>query len=215
MNPPLISIAFLVAYLIGSIPTAVWVGQAYFGIDIREHGSKNAGATNTFRVLGRKAGIFVLIIDILKGWTASCLASILLDMNLIEVQYLVFFKIALGFMAVIGHLFPVFTWFKGGKGVATFFGVILCVTSKTALACSLLFLVILILSNYVSLSSILSSICFFSLQFFSYFNPEGTLLIIFGLVVFLIILLTHRKNISRLLHGQENKIYFFPNKIKG
>src|ERR1035437_6996229 len=117
----------IVAYLFGSIPTAVWIGQAFYGIDVREYGSGNAGATNTFRVLGKKAGIMVMLIDIVKGWTATNLAALIglsvtgPHTSIIFVNY----QLALGIAAVAGHLFPVFAGFRGGKGIATLFGMVL------------------------------------------------------------------------------------------
>lgn len=115
----IILVFLLGAYLIGAIPTAVWVGKAYYGIDVREHGSGNAGATNTFRVLGKKPGSFVMLVDILKGWTAASLANFLVILEVISPEKLILFKIIMGVLAVIGHIFPVYVGFKGGKGVAT------------------------------------------------------------------------------------------------
>jgi len=131
--------ALLIAYLFGSIPTAVWLGQAFYGVDVREYGSGNAGATNTFRVLGKKAGIAVMIIDIAKGYTATNLAY-LIGMSVTGPQNSVVFvnyQLALGVTAVMGHLFPVFAGFRGGKGVATLFGMILAVNFEASMLCVL------------------------------------------------------------------------------
>jgi acyl-phosphate glycerol 3-phosphate acyltransferase len=117
MDVLLIIAGFVMAYLLGSLPTSVWLGQAYFGIDVRDFGSGNAGATNTFRVLGRKAGIIVMLVDILKGWTATSLALLLYLMNVIPFDDLLMYKLLFGILSVIGHIFPVYVGFKGGKGV--------------------------------------------------------------------------------------------------
>lgn len=130
MDTLLIISLIIGAYLLGSIPTAVWWGRKYYGIDVREFGSGNAGATNTFRVLGKKAGIPVLIIDILKGTSAVMLAW--LSPYTFESDPYVNVQLALGVAAVVGHVFPVFAGFRGGKGVATILGVIICITPLRA-----------------------------------------------------------------------------------
>jgi acyl phosphate:glycerol-3-phosphate acyltransferase len=124
-----ITICGISAYLLGSIPTAVWYGTGFHGIDIREHGSKNAGATNTFRVLGKKAGIIVLIIDVLKGWVATSLALGLYYLHVISNNAMEDWKLAFGVLAVVGHLFPIFSNFRGGKGVATLCGMLLSINA--------------------------------------------------------------------------------------
>ena len=121
----LIALAGVTAYLLGSIPTAVWYGQAHFGIDIREHGSGNAGATNTFRVLGKRAGTAVMLIDILKGWLATSMALILFYLEVIPQEQRITFKLIFGILALIGHILPIFAGFRGGKGVATLLGMAL------------------------------------------------------------------------------------------
>ena len=121
-----------VAYLLGSIPTAIWVGKRFYGLDVREHGSKNAGATNTFRVLGKKPGILVLIVDVLKGLAAVLLPQLLLDSSL-EHNDLVNIKIVSAITVILGHVFPLFAGFKGGKGVATSLGVIFALHPPAAL----------------------------------------------------------------------------------
>ncbi|MBL4678062.1 MAG: glycerol-3-phosphate 1-O-acyltransferase PlsY, partial [Mucilaginibacter sp.] len=150
--------ALILAYLFGSIPTAVWIGQAFYNIDVREYGSGNAGATNTFRVLGKKAGIPVMLLDILKGWTATNLAYIV-GVSTTGAFHSVGFtnlQLALGIAAVMGHLFPVFAGFRGGKGIATLFGMILAINLPAALLCVSVFIVTLLITRYVSLSSILA-----------------------------------------------------------
>lgn len=118
------------AYLIGSIPTAVWVGKIFFGTDVRKAGSGNAGATNTFRVLGKKAGTFVLIFDVFKGFAGTFLCLPALQQGLITEDHLLFWKLIFGFSTVVGHVFPVFAGFKGGKGVASLLGMVLCISCK-------------------------------------------------------------------------------------
>lgn len=205
--------ALIVAYLFGSIPTAVWLGQAFYGVDVREYGSGNAGATNTFRVLGKKAGIAVMLIDIFKGYTATKLAyfiglSVTGPHN--STQF-VNYELALGVIAVMGHLFPIFAGFRGGKGVATLFGMILAVNPSAAGLCVFVFIVILLTTKYVSLSSICAGFTFpiatvFVLQ--SSIKSE----VLYGICVCLLILVTHQKNIERLLKGKESKVYLFRKK---
>src|SRR5471030_1370602 len=133
--------ALILAYLCGSIPTAVWIGQAFFGVDVREYGSGNAGATNTFRVLGKKAGIPVMLLDILKGWTATNLAYFIGASTTGAPHSIAYtnYALALGIAAVMGHLFPIFAGFRGGKGIATLFGMILAIHLPAVLLCVILF----------------------------------------------------------------------------
>src|SRR6202000_2366288 len=148
--------ALIAAYLFGSIPTAVWIGLAFFNIDVREYGSGNAGATNTFRVLGKKAGVPVMFLDILKGWTATNLAYFIGVSTTGAYHSIAYtnYELALGIAAVMGHLFPVFAGFRGGKGIATLFGMVLAVNLHAALLCVGVFIIILLITRYVSLSSI-------------------------------------------------------------
>ncbi len=205
--------ALLLAYLFGSIPTAVWIGQAFYGIDVREYGSGNAGATNTFRVLGKKAGIPVMFLDILKGWTATNLVAFIgLSVTGPEhsVQF-VNYQLALGVVAVMGHLFPVFAGFRGGKGIATLFGMILAVHLPSALICVLVFVVVLLLTKYVSLSSISAGFAFtFSVVFVYQVSVKA--IVIYGMCICILILVTHQKNIERLLRGKESKVNLFSKK---
>ncbi|HSI90492.1 MAG TPA: glycerol-3-phosphate 1-O-acyltransferase PlsY [Adhaeribacter sp.] len=204
----LIGFFALVAYLIGAIPTALWVGQAYFGIDIREHGSGNSGATNTFRVLGKRPGSFVMAIDVFKGWTATSLVGFLVIFQAIPVENVVAIKLLYGFLAVVGHIYPVYAQFKGGKGVATLLGMVLAIHTEAALVCLGIFVVVLLLTNYVSLSSMLAAIAFPLLMLLPWFRPEhaATLLLIFGIVVAVLVVFTHRKNIGRLRRGEESRV---------
>jgi len=209
----LIIAAFLVAaYLIGAIPTAVWVGQSFYGIDVRQHGSGNAGATNTFRVLGKKPGAFVMLVDILKGWAATSLASFLVMLEVISPENLVLFKIVMGILAVIGHIFPVYVGFKGGKGVATLMGMVLAIQPMAALICLGIFIVVLLISKYVSLGSMMAAVAFPLLLLLPRFHPDEPLLIVFGFILSLLVILTHKKNINRLIQGQESKIYILKKK---
>lgn len=202
-----ITLSAIAAYLIGSFPTAVWYGKAYFGIDVREHGSGNAGATNTFRVLGKQAGIIVMAVDIFKGWTATHAANLLIFADLIYPEDLILFKLIFGIAAVIGHIFPIYVGFKGGKGIATLLGMILSVQSQAALLCLLVFVLVLLLSKYVSLGSMIAALVFPLLLISPRFQPEehGLVVIIFGFVIFFMVVITHQKNIVRLINGEENK----------
>src|SRR6516164_4148565 len=203
MNEVLLIIA---AYLIGSIPTAVWVSRYYFGIDIRDYGSGNAGATNTYRVLGAKWGTIVMIVDMIKGVVATSL-YILLPYYVTKTNDWdrTNFMIGLGLAAVAGHIFPIWAGFRGGKGVATLFGMILAIQPIVAVCCVGVFLLVLYLTRFVSLSSILASVAFAVLILFI-FNEKEPLYWAFAIAVALLVILTHQKNITRLLRGNEIKV---------
>ncbi len=208
--------AIIGAYILGSIPAAVWIGQGFYGIDVREYGSGNAGATNTFRVLGKKAGIAVMTIDILKGFTATNLAYFIglsITGPIKSVQF-VNYQLALGIIAVMGHLFPVFAGFRGGKGVATLFGMALAVKFYPAMLCVGVFLIVLLLTNYVSLSSICAG---FTLPLSIVFIFRSTVKseVLYGICVCILILVTHQKNLERLLRNKESKVYLFKKKAQG
>ena len=197
------------AYLIGSIPSAVWIGKAAKGIDVREHGSKNAGATNTMRVLGVKTGIPVLLIDLFKGFAAVKLALLSPTFDAGSNAF-VNFQLALGAAAVVGHVFPVFAGFRGGKGVATIVGILLALHWQATLLAIGVFLVILFIFKYVSLGSLMMGLSF-PVSVFFIFKTDSISLKIFSVAVCILLFITHRKNISRLLHGQEGKATFlFP-----
>ena len=204
MNEVLIIIA---AYLIGSIPSSVIVSRSQFNIDIRDYGSGNAGATNTFRVLGSKWGSVVMIMDILKGFIAVKLA-LLLPFYVQNEFERTNFQIGLGLAAVLGHIFPIWAEFRGGKGVATLFGLIIAVSPWTALSCVGVFLLVLYLTRFVSLSSILASIAF-PIFILIVFNVDNNAYRVFDIAVAFLVLLTHQKNIGRLLSGNENKVPIF------
>lgn len=199
----------VLAYLFGSIPTAVWVGKSWYKLDIREHGSKNAGATNTFRVLGKKAGIIVLAIDIIKGVIAVLLPVILsrfisfegisANTKVMHVQLIA------AVSAVLGHVFPLFAGFKGGKGVATSLGVIIGLQPEIAGLCLILFLIIFLISQYVSLGAICTALSFPLLLIFIY-KEKDIWMIIFSVILSVSVVLAHRKNIGRLLRGEESKM---------
>lgn len=194
----------IVAYLIGSIPTSVWVSRYFFGIDIREYGSGNAGATNTYRVLGSKWGSFVMVVDVLKGVMATSL-YILIPHYMMDSWDRTNFMIGLGLAAVVGHIFPLYAGFKGGKGVATLLGMAVAIQPVVALCCIGVFLLVLYLTRFVSLSSILASVSFAVFILFI-FNEKEPLYRVFAIAVALMVVLTHQKNINRLLKGTESKI---------
>ncbi len=197
----------VLAYLIGSIPTSIWVSKAIFGIDIREFGSGNPGATNTFRVLGSKWGTFVMTADITKGLIATSL-YILIPYYLNNELARTNFMIVLGLASVLGHIFPIWADFKGGKGVATILGMALAIQPIVALICILVFLITLFATRFVSLSSMLAGVVFMVLILFI-FNEKETSYRIFAIIVALMVVVTHQKNIGRLLKGIENKVSLF------
>ena len=196
----------ILSYLTGAFPSAVLIGKIFFKTDVREFGSGNAGATNTFRVLGKKAGIPVLILDVFKGWLAVnyifFISSLSNNLDLVFEQQLVF-----GIAAVIGHLFPIYTGFRGGKGIATLLGLLVGIQPIAALMSSLVFIIVFFISRYVSLSSIFAAIAF---PIIIYFLSDSTdvSLIIFSIFVPLLAIITHQKNIERLLKGEEVKVKF-------
>ncbi|MBT6235647.1 MAG: glycerol-3-phosphate 1-O-acyltransferase PlsY [Bacteroidetes bacterium] len=203
----LIVILAIVAYLVGSMPSSVWIGKAYHGLDVRDFGSGNAGATNTFRVLGTSTGIVVLFLDIVKGVTATSLIHYIPTVEHGTEQF-INLQLLFGLLSVVGHIFPVYENFKGGKGIATLFGMLIGIHYLLALACVGLFILVLLLTKYVSLSSILAAIAFPILTIFV-FKRDEPLLITFGIVAAILVVLTHKKNISRLLTGEESKANLF------
>lgn len=206
-----IAILIVMAYLIGSIPTAVWVSKKMYGIDIREHGSGNAGATNTFRVLGSKAGSGVMFVDMLKGFIAVKLS--LLSQYGWQTEAITNLQVFLGLAAVVGHIFPIWADFRGGKGIATLFGMILSIQPLAAVGLVGIFLLMLLVTRYVSLSSISASIAFPVLILFVFQAPELTYRL-FAIATAILVVLTHYKNIGRLLHGNESKVPLFRKKKK-
>lgn len=194
----------ILAYLIGSIPSALWVSKSFFNIDIREYGSGNAGATNTYRVLGSKWGTFVMIADMLKAIVAVKLVFFL-PASFASDIYLVNMQLGLGLAAVLGHIFPIWADFRGGKGVASLFGMVLGIQPNVALCCVGVFILVLYLTRWVSLSAILASIAF-PVFILVIFNEPEKLYRIFAITVAMLVLLTHQKNIGRLLKGNESKV---------
>lgn len=206
----LLSPLLVLAYVLGSIPTAVWWGRAFYKVDVRQHGSLNAGATNTFRVLGRRAGIPVLLIDILKGFIAANLVYLVVPLDLSGriSNTALLFKVLLGALSIVGHLFPLFAQFKGGKGVATSFGVILAINWEAALISLAIFLVVFAVLHYVSLGSILAALAY-PLTVLVLYPDMRDVMIAFSLILASVIIFMHRKNIARLLKGTESKLYLF------
>jgi len=203
MNISLIIIAFFLAYLLGSIPTSVWVGKHFHGIDVREHGSGNAGATNVIRVIGWKTGIPVMIIDVAKGWFAAYL-PVLLKLAEPGSGVLTTLQIIAGLFAITGHVLPVFAGFRGGKGVGTTFGVLLSLHAILTLSCLGVFLVVLLITGYVSVSSMSAGVAFPILLFTVFYTPS-VVFKIFSVFIAVALVITHRKNIRRLLNGEESK----------
>jgi glycerol-3-phosphate acyltransferase PlsY len=196
----------ILAYLLGSIPTSIWISRSFFNIDIRDYGSGNAGATNTFRVLGTKAGIVVFIVDILKGFLAVNLIY-LTDYYIPDSGDYINIQLLLGIAAMLGHIFPVYAGFRGGKGVATLFGVICAISFYPALIMAGIFVLTLVITRYVSLSSMVSGLSF-PVLIIVVFKETTSSLVIFSLIMAVLMLFTHQKNIERLLNKEENKADF-------
>lgn len=187
---------YALAFLIGSVPTAFWYAKYVHRLDIRQHGSGNIGATNSLRVLGKKAGIIVLLIDLLKGLIPVLVAR--------KLGFTPENILLTGVFAVLGHLFSPFVGFKGGKGIATAFGVILGFSPLGALICIAVFGLVLYFSRYVSLGSVCGVLAFWV---YIFFQPDRSMqtLIIASVLAFLLII-SHRKNLGRIWKGTENKI---------
>jgi acyl phosphate:glycerol-3-phosphate acyltransferase len=197
-------LTLVLSYFLGSVATAVWVGKIFHGVDVRERGSGNAGATNVIRVLGWKTGVPVLLIDVFKGWLATML-PVFFGLAEHGTAQLTNLQILTGIAAVIGHIFPVFAGFRGGKGVATIFGVFLAVNSLITISCLGVFILVLLISGYVSLSSMCAGVAF-PVFLFLFFDTPSMFLKVFSVLVAVAIIITHRNNISRLLKGEESKL---------
>jgi acyl phosphate:glycerol-3-phosphate acyltransferase len=212
MNILNIILVFVLAYLLGSIPSAVWIGIVFHNIDVRQHGSGNAGATNVIRVLGWKTGIPVLLIDMVKGWLATMLPFFF---NLADPDsaLLINLQIMTGLTAIIGHIFPVFAGFRGGKGVASVFGVLFALQPLLTLCCVGVFLVVFLITGIVSVSSMSAGIVF-PVFLLLLFDTPSIVFKIFSVFVAFALLITHRKNIGRLLKGEEIKLIKLFNKRK-
>ncbi|MDP2912294.1 MAG: glycerol-3-phosphate 1-O-acyltransferase PlsY [Candidatus Omnitrophota bacterium] len=208
MGYVILFLGFVAAYLIGSIPTAYIFGRVLKGIDIREHGSGNAGATNVFRVIGKAPGIIVLIIDIIKGFAcATYLASGF--MHLAPVVRPEMYRILIGLCAIAGHNWTVFLKFKGGKGVATSAGVVIGLIPKIFWLGFLVWLITFFITGFVSLSSIIAIV---SVPIFTLAFGEPAEIVVFMCLLCLIIVYKHKANIRRLARGEEKRIAFFKKK---
>lgn len=190
----------LLAYLLGSLPWSVWLGRIFYRVDVRDYGSGNAGATNTMRVLGTKIGLAVLILDALKGFVAVKAVN-LFPQFAGDIELMVI----MGLCSVLGHIFPVFAHFRGGKGIATILGMIIAIHSGAALMVIATFLVFFLSFRIVSLSSILAALSFPVWLIFRY-HAYSNVLVIFAFAMVFLVLLTHQKNLERLLNGEERKL---------
>ena len=184
----------IVAYILGSIPNALWIGKVFRGIDVREHGSKNTGSTNAARVLGAKLGILTLILDISKGAIPTLIATMLLDSSISV--------ILVGICAILGHSFSIFMKFKGGKAVATTVGVFIVLVPGAILLAAVIFFLVFGITRYVSLSSMIGAI---SLPIWIMIFYKNIPLTIFGIIIAILIIVRHKSNIQRLLNGTESK----------
>jgi len=206
-----ISMIFLIlAYLMGSVSSAVWLGRLMKGVDVRDLGSGNAGFANVMRNLGPLVGIPVLIVDTLKGYFAVQLAYLIPGIGF-DSESLYFWQIIFGMAALVGHLFPIFTGFRGGKGVATGLGIVLALFPLGALLSFVVFLIAFLISQYVSLGSLLAGLSF--PLFVLFLLPGNNVpLIVFSWIVAALLLLTHQKNIDRIFKGQEHRAGIFKRK---
>lgn len=197
----------LLAYLTGAFPSAVWLGKIFYNTDVREYGSGSAGATNTFRVLGIKAGIPVLFLDIFKGWLSVNYVLLISNYNMLSAELLFENQLAFGIAAVLGHLFPVYTGFRGGKGIATMLGLLIGINPYAACFSFIIFIFILLIFRYVSLASMVASMAF---PFFVLIilNSTNQSLNLFAIFVPILSLITHQKNIERLIRKEETKVKF-------
>lgn len=197
----------IVAYLIGSISSSIILGRLIYGVDVRDYGSKNPGANNTQRIFGWKMGLIVLAFDLLKGVAAACLVFFMPFKP--ETNSFVITQIVFGFAAIMGHIFPIYHNFRGGKGVATLCGVLLAIHPFAVLICTVIFLVVFIITRYVSVSVIAAVTCFpflVNTLFALWLDPKETFTVkIFSILVGITIWLTHLSNLKRLYHGKEEK----------
>ena len=187
----------ILSYFFGAIPSGVWIGKIFKNIDVRDYGSKNSGATNSYRVLGAKLGIAVLIIDVLKGYIPLYIAS---KFNLAYNDLVI-----LGLVAILAHTFSCFISFKGGKGVATSLGVFLFLAPVITLILLVIFILVVYFTKYISLGSITAA---FLLPIFTFFTHRDTYLFTLSVVIAIFVIYRHKTNISRLLSGTENKFKF-------
>jgi len=202
-----IIILLILSYLTGAFPSAVWFGRTFYNVDVREYGSGNAGATNTFRVLGKNAGVPVLFMDVFKGWISVNYIFLINSSNILSPELLFENQLAFGIAAVIGHLFPIYTGFRGGKGIATMLGLLIGLQPYAAFFSLIIFVIILFVFRYVSLASMVASFAFpfFVMIILSSTNEPLNL---FAIFVPILSLITHQKNIERLIRKEETKVKF-------
>jgi acyl phosphate:glycerol-3-phosphate acyltransferase len=191
------------AYFLGSIPSSVWIGRYFYGVDVRDYGSGNAGFTNTVRTIGWKAGIPVFVIDGFKGWLAVKLAAIFV-FQVPDTTEFINYQLILGIAAVVGHIFPIYVGFKGGKGVATLLGIILAIDPVPTLICFGIFMLVFFVTRYVSLSSLVAGLSYPILMIYI-FHTTMTSLVYFSMIITILLFLTHQKNIERLIRNEESK----------
>lgn len=194
-------LVILIAYLLGSISSSILISRFFLKKDIRDYGSKNAGAMNSIRILGFRIGLIVLLLDSLKGFIAVSLPYII-DALPQEIHY----KIILAVAVIIGHIFPVYYNFKGGKGVATLLGVMLALHLKASLLSLVVYTLVLFITRYASLSSICGVLSFPIILIFGYDKWGNHPLVIFALFMGFVIVITHYENIIRLIKGKETKL---------
>jgi glycerol-3-phosphate acyltransferase PlsY len=214
----LLAIIVILSYLVGSIPNSIIISKAVSGIDIRNHGSGNAGGTNVMRVLGWKYGLFVIFLDALKGAIAVVIVSRLFYgplpfQNVSPFDDFTLVQIIAGMSAVIGHIWTVFAGFKGGKGIATALGMLLTLITIDMLIAVGIFTLVVLISRYVSLGSIIAAISvpatlFIRENLFHVDIPGYSTLFPFIIGVTALVIFTHRKNLVRIINGNENKISF-------
>lgn len=204
-----LAVKCLLAYLLGSLPSAYLVGKCVKRIDIREHGSGNVGASNVFRVVGKKWGLLVLFLDIFKGYLAVRVLSDSSGTGVLSLPAMVY-GLVVGIAVVAGHNWTIFLGFRGGKGVATSLGVALALMPKAAMAAFLLWVVVLCLTGYISLASILAALSFPIWVLFFYRGVPGLAIVwVVCLALAVLVVLTHRSNIQRLYDGTEHRILNF------
>ena len=206
----------IIAYLIGSINFSVLISKKMAGFDVREKGSGNAGSTNVLRTVGKKAAAITLVCDILKG-VVSILIALLISKFAKTANKAILVEIAALFV-VIGHTYPIFFGFKGGKGVATSLGIILLINWKIGLICLLFALALMALARMVSLGSISAAVLFAILVMFirdSYIVPYNKSLILFGILLSAFVIFNHRQNLKRIIDGTENRLSFKKKEVEG
>ena len=187
----------VLAYFMGAIPSGVWLGKIFKNIDVRDYGSKNSGATNSYRVLGAKLGTAVLIMDVLKGFLPLYIAS-KFDLEYNDL-------VLIGLVAILAHTYSCFISFRGGTGVATSLGVFLFLIPVITLILLAIFMVIVYFTRYISLGSITAA---FLLPIFTFFSDKGSYLFVLSLIIGIFVIYRHKANISRLLSGTESKFKF-------